>query len=87
MRRYFALPCTLTLFMTAPAAPSDDGSRLVSVDHYVRVKSSAPAIAGQDAQLYVREVVLVGTAFARRPGRGSSGVVRARRRHAGGSHI
>lgn len=63
MRRYFALPCTLTLFMTAPAAPSDDGSRLVSVDHYVRVKSSAPAIAGQDAQLYVREVVLVGTAL------------------------
>ena len=41
--------------------------RLVTVHHYVRVKSTAPAIAGQEAQIYVREVVLAGTAL-----RGSS---------------
>jgi pimeloyl-ACP methyl ester carboxylesterase len=41
------------------------GSGLVTVDHYVRVKSSAPSIAGQDAQIYVREVALAG---ASRPG-------------------
>jgi pimeloyl-ACP methyl ester carboxylesterase len=43
-------------------AYSDDGARLLSVNHYVRVKSTAPAIAGQDAMIYVREVVLAGTA-------------------------
>lgn len=63
MRRYFSLFCPLALLMAASAAFSDDGSRLVTVDHYVRVKSTAPAIAGQDAQIYVREVVLVGMAL------------------------
>jgi pimeloyl-ACP methyl ester carboxylesterase len=29
----------------------------VTFDHHVRVKSTAPAIAGQEAQIYVREVV------------------------------
>jgi pimeloyl-ACP methyl ester carboxylesterase len=33
------------------------------VDHYVRVHSAVPAIAGQTAQIYVREVVLAGTAL------------------------
>jgi pimeloyl-ACP methyl ester carboxylesterase len=47
--------------MAACAAFGDDGSRLLFVDHYVRVKSTAPAIAGQDAQIYLREVVLAGT--------------------------
>lgn len=44
-------------FMAVPAAFADDDARLRSADHYVRVKSTAPAIAGQDALLYVREVV------------------------------
>lgn len=61
MLRYFSILCFLALLMAASAAFSDDGSRLLSVDHYVRVKSTAPAIAGQDAQIYVREVVLAGT--------------------------
>ena len=41
----------------------DDGQRLLSVDHFVRVTSTVPAIAGQTAQLYVRERVLAGTAL------------------------
>ena len=41
----------------------DDGDRLLTIDHYVRVKSTVPAIAGQPAQLYVRERVVAGTAL------------------------
>jgi pimeloyl-ACP methyl ester carboxylesterase len=52
---------------------ADDGSHLISLDHYVRVKSIAPAIAGQEAQIYVREVVLTGTAL--RGGPAPDGVV------------
>src|SRR5262249_11744055 len=39
----------------------DDAAKLLTIDHYVRVKSSVPAIAGQTAQIYVRELVLGGT--------------------------
>lgn len=40
----------------ASQSPSaDSNGRLVTVDHYVRVKSTVPAMAGQIAQLYVRE--------------------------------
>jgi pimeloyl-ACP methyl ester carboxylesterase len=35
----------------------DDGERLVAIDHYVRVRSAVPMMAGQDAEIYVREVV------------------------------
>jgi pimeloyl-ACP methyl ester carboxylesterase len=45
----------------APQAWADDGARLLSVDHYVHAKSTAPAIMGQDAQIYVREKVLAST--------------------------
>jgi pimeloyl-ACP methyl ester carboxylesterase len=50
----------------------DDGDRLLSIDHYVRVRSTVPAIQGQPAQLYVRERVLAGTAL-----RGGIGADRA----------
>ena len=36
---------------------ADDGERLLSLDHYVRVRSAVPAIAGQNTEIYVREVV------------------------------
>src|SRR5581483_4075348 len=42
---------------------ADDGPRLLSIDHYVRVQSTAPAIAGQPAQIFVRERVRAGTAL------------------------
>jgi pimeloyl-ACP methyl ester carboxylesterase len=73
MRRYFLSFHALVLFMVASTAFGDDGARLLSVDHYVRVKSTAPAIAGQDALLYVREVVVAGTAL--RGGVAPNGVV------------
>jgi pimeloyl-ACP methyl ester carboxylesterase len=48
----------------AVAAPrADDSDRLLTIDHYVRVTSTVPAIAGQPAQLYVRERVLAGGAL------------------------
>jgi pimeloyl-ACP methyl ester carboxylesterase len=55
----------------APIAGADDSEQLLTVDHYVRVRSTVPAIAGQPAQLYVRErakagTILRGTTFADR---------------------
>jgi len=41
----------------------DDGDRLLRVNHYVRVRSTVPSIAGQTTQIYVREVVRAGTAL------------------------
>ena len=38
-------------------------TRLLTIDHYVQVKSTVPAIAGQPAQLYVRERVVAGSAL------------------------
>jgi pimeloyl-ACP methyl ester carboxylesterase len=49
------------LLAVAGLAAFDDSARLITLDHYVRVTSTAPAIAGQDGQIYVREVVLPGT--------------------------
>ncbi|HTF14807.1 MAG TPA: alpha/beta fold hydrolase [Burkholderiales bacterium] len=63
MRRHLSLLSLLAVLTAACATISDDGSRLATVDHYVRVKSTAPAFAGQDAQIYVREVALAGMAL------------------------
>jgi len=46
-----ALACVGSLSALG-AAPADE---LITVDHYVRMTSTVPAIAGQVAQLYVRE--------------------------------
>ena len=45
----------------AASMSADDSGRLLTIDHFVRVTSTVPAIAGQPAQLYVRERVLAGT--------------------------
>lgn len=45
----------IALFLVSSSS-ADDGDRLLSLDHYVRVRSTAPAIAGQVTQIYVREV-------------------------------
>src|ERR1043166_1623938 len=52
------------------ASLTGDSGQLLSIDHFVRVKSTAPAMNGQFAQIYVRERVA-----ARNIQRGSSGVV------------
>ena len=51
----------LTVHQASPVA--DDSGQILTIDHYVRVKSTVPAIAGQPAQLYVRERVAAGTAL------------------------
>ena len=51
------------LIAGAPPALADDSARLLTIDHYVKVKSTAPAMAGQDAEIYVREVTLAGPAL------------------------
>jgi pimeloyl-ACP methyl ester carboxylesterase len=49
---------------------ADDGYRLLTVDHYVRVHSTVPAINGQTTAIYVREVVNAGTALREGPAPG-----------------
>ena len=49
--------------LCAVALLGDDGQRLLRIDHHVAVKSAVPAIAGQTAQIYVREVVVAGAAL------------------------
>src|SRR5204862_3947556 len=44
------------------AASADDSGRTLTIDHYVRVKSTVPAITGQEVPIYVRERVLAGVA-------------------------
>ena len=45
------------IFTAAVAPPSfgDDADQLLTIDHYVSVRSTVPSIAGQPAQIYVRE--------------------------------
>lgn len=49
------------ILLSAPLAFADDSSKLLRIDHYVGVRSTVPAIEGQTAQIYVREVALAGT--------------------------
>jgi len=50
------------LLAALPLAAADP-EQLLRVDHYVRVRSAVPAMAGQTAQIYVREVVRPGVAL------------------------
>jgi pimeloyl-ACP methyl ester carboxylesterase len=59
---------------SASAASGDDSEKLLTIDHYVRVKSTVPAIAGQPAQIYVRERSEAG-AVLRAPSMGDRVVV------------
>ncbi len=58
----FAVALLLGHAFTQPAA-ADEGTRLIRLDHYVGVHSTVPAIAGQVAPIYVREVVRADTAL------------------------
>jgi pimeloyl-ACP methyl ester carboxylesterase len=46
---------------------ADDADRLLRLDHYVQVRSTVPAIAGQITQIYVHEVVEAGTVLRSGP--------------------
>jgi pimeloyl-ACP methyl ester carboxylesterase len=60
----------LAALLAVPLA-GDDSGRILTIDHFVRVQSSVPAISGQPAQLYVRERVQAGmlARAARQPDR------------------
>ena len=45
------LPLLVLLPLVAAPLRGDDGDLLLTIDHYLRVKSTVPAIAGQTAQL------------------------------------
>jgi pimeloyl-ACP methyl ester carboxylesterase len=47
----------LAVLSVVLSAIADDGNRLLHLDHYVPVRSTVPAIAGQNTEIYVREVV------------------------------
>jgi len=53
------IPIALAVALTT-AVSGDDSGQLLTIDHFVRVKSTVPAIVGQQAQLYVRERVMAG---------------------------
>ena len=55
---------TLSMLCLAPSLLlADDAQRLLRLDHFVQVHSTAPSITGQSALIYVREVVQAGTAL------------------------
>ena len=61
MKRFAAVCLCVAGFVVVQSSFADDGEKLLSVDHYVRVNSTAPASAGQTTQIYAREVVLAST--------------------------
>ena len=42
------------LASVAQPASGDDSEQVLTIDHFVRVRSTVPAIAWQPAQIYVR---------------------------------
>jgi pimeloyl-ACP methyl ester carboxylesterase len=61
--RLMATGFAFLLAFAVPSFAADDSERLLTVDHYVKVKSTVPAITGQAAEIYVREKVLAGAAL------------------------
>src|SRR6266566_6114246 len=47
----------------APPAAAEDYDHVLRLDHYVGVRSTVPAIAGQTTPIYVREVVRAASAL------------------------
>ncbi len=45
----------LVLLLVAPVFVAEDSDQLLTIDHYIRVKSIVPSITGQLTQIYVRE--------------------------------
>jgi pimeloyl-ACP methyl ester carboxylesterase len=62
------LAIAMAVLALGVVASGDDSDRVLTIDHYVRVKSTVPAIAGQEVPIYARERVLAGAAL-----RGGSG--------------
>ena len=58
----------LTVVGCAQQPSSQDSERLLTIDHYVTVRSSIPAIAGQNTRIYVRERTMAGLRAAQAAG-------------------
>jgi pimeloyl-ACP methyl ester carboxylesterase len=63
MRRNLFFFCIALLSFAGRPAIAADNDRVVRIDHYVPVVSTAPSMPGQIAQLYVREVVMASVAL------------------------
>jgi pimeloyl-ACP methyl ester carboxylesterase len=53
----------LLVLLLAPLTFAEDGDQVLTLDHYVRVKSTVPSISGQTTQIYVRERSRAATAL------------------------
>ncbi len=51
----------LMVFCSIGISLGEDSEQLLTIDHFVRVKSAVPSIAGQPTQIYVREKAKAGT--------------------------
>lgn len=60
-RRFPLLVLIAVAVVTLGPTLGEDSKNLLTVDHYVKVRSTVPSINGQTAQLYVRERVEAGT--------------------------
>jgi pimeloyl-ACP methyl ester carboxylesterase len=60
MTKTFSL---LLVLLLAPLSFGEDSDQLLTIDHYVRVKSTVPSISGQTTQIYVRERSKAATAL------------------------
>jgi pimeloyl-ACP methyl ester carboxylesterase len=61
--RSLAAGLALLLAGSTHLAAADDGEELLTIDHYVPVRSVLPTMGGQQTQIYVRERVKAGTAL------------------------
>jgi pimeloyl-ACP methyl ester carboxylesterase len=61
MRAVIATVLVALVGVGSRSIAGDDTERLLTIDHYVRVSSTVAAMAGQPAQIYVRERALAGT--------------------------
>ena len=61
MKRIASTALLLFLFPLIPQAFAASDAALLTVDHYVRVRSQVPAIENQTTEIYVREVTAPGT--------------------------
>jgi pimeloyl-ACP methyl ester carboxylesterase len=64
------LSAVLWLAAAARTLARDDSEQILTIDHFVSHVSTAPAIAGQPVQLYVREKVQAGAALRNQIGAG-----------------
>jgi pimeloyl-ACP methyl ester carboxylesterase len=68
MRKHWILVfCAALVLLTPVLLVPQSNDQLLSIDHYVPVRSTVPAISGQAAQIYVRERTKAGTALRGAP--------------------